>query len=145
MNEELREQFAEWLASWATRLENAYNAGIDDDGWPRFQKAIKHFDATGQFTPGAIEYLANRDPKLGLGKLQNYNTHRGLHRKLGSINPAPVKAIVLGGLIDWSIGGTKTTEFAQRIEAHVPDWQYNARTKCWQGRQKQQAIGDLFE
>lgn len=144
MNDELRIEMAEWLASWAHRLENAYNAGIDDDGWPRFQLAIKHFDNTGKLTPGAVEYLTNRDAKLGLDKLTRYNTHRGLHKVLGNINPAPIKAIVLGGLIDWSIGGAKTTEFARRLEKHIPDWQWNARTRCWQGKTAQATITDLF-
>jgi hypothetical protein len=144
MNEQLRIDVAEWLSSWAYRLENAYNAGIDNDGWPRFQLAMKHFDNTGKLTPGAIEYLTNRDPKLGVGKLTNYNTHRGLHRVLGSITPAPLKAIILGGLVDWSIGGAKTTEYCRHLEKHIPDWQFNARTRCWQGVAKQSAVSELF-
>jgi hypothetical protein len=142
--EDYRTEMAEWLTSWATRLENAYNAGIDDDGWPRFQKAINHFDATGQLTPGAIEYMTNRDKNLGLGKLQNYNTHRGLHRKLGTIKPVPVEAIILSGLVDWSIGGAKTTDFARRLETHTRDWCYNPRSHCWQGTAARNTVAAIF-
>lgn len=144
MTEDLRTEMAEWLTSWATRLENAYNAGIDADGWPRFKKAVDHLDATGQLTPGSVEYLANRDSLLGLGRLQNYNTHRGLHRRLGTIRPAPVKAIILSGLVDWSLGGARTREFAGRLETHTPDWCYNPRSHCWQSARARQITGDIF-
>jgi len=145
MNEDLVTEMAEWLSSWAHRLENAYNGGIDEDGWPRFKLALRHYENTGKLTPGAIEYLANRDPKIGVDKLKNYNTHRGLHRVLGSINPAPLKAIILSGMVDWSVGGAKTTEFCRRLEQHIPDWQYNPRSKCWQGKAKQSTVTDIFQ
>ena len=144
-NQDLHNEFADWITSWGNRLENAYNAGVDNEGWPRFLEAMKYYNEHDHFRPGQIEYFVNRDARLGLGKLQNYNTYKGLNRRLGSILPAPVKAIILSGNIDWTIGGVVTQAFARRLEAVEPGWQFNAKSGCWQGRAQSPTKPVVFE
>jgi hypothetical protein len=131
--ENYNHEFAEWIQSWATRLQNAYDHNIDKDGLARFNEAIAHFERTGKFTPGQMAYFINRDSRLGQGKLQNYNTYRGLDKRMGNILPVPVKAVILGGLVDWSIQYKGLPELTKRLAKALPGWEYNARSGCWQG------------
>lgn len=130
----LTHEFAEWMQSWSTRLENAYNAGIDKDGWPRFEQAVAYFERNGKFTPGQIAYFVNRDKDLGQGKLKDYNTYRGLNKRMGNVLPVPVKAVVLGGLVDWSIQYQTLPDLIKRLERGMPGWEYNFKSGCWQGK-----------
>ena len=145
--ENLNHEFAEWIQSWATRLQNAYDHNIDKDGLGRFNEAIEYFERYGKFTTGQIAYFVNRDQRYGQGKLCNYNTYRGLDKRMGKILPAPVKAIILGGLVDWSIQYKGLPELTRRLAQGMPGWEYNARSGCWQGKSLavESKILDLFE
>lgn len=127
------EDFANWIQSWATRFENAYNAGIDHDGWPRFKEAMQHFERTGKFTPGQLDYMLRRDAALGCGKLKQYNTHNGYNKKLGNILPAPAEAVILGGFVDWSIKYQNMPDLTKRLAAQAPGWRFNPLKATWQG------------
>jgi hypothetical protein len=140
------EDFANWIQSWSTRLENAYNSGIDYEGWPRFLEALQHFEKNGYFTPGQIDYFLRRDPRLGHGKLKDYNTFKGYNRKLGSILPAPVDAIIHGKFVAWTTPYQNMPDLTKRLASQAPGWEYNPRTKSWQGKNPvvQQRLTDIF-
>ena len=144
--ENYSEDFANWVQSWATRLENAYNTGVDKDGYPRFLEAMANYDKTGKFTPGQIDYFLRRDAVLGSGKLQEYNTYRGLNKRLGTILPAPAKAVILGGFVDWSVHYQNMPDLAKRLQRALPGWEFNARSACWQARNPsvQSRLADIF-
>jgi len=142
--ENLTNEFAQWIQSWATRLQNAHDHKIDSDGWIRFQAAMDHFESKGKFTPGQVAYFINRDKKLGQGKLRDYNTYRGLDRRMGTILPVPVRAVILGGLVDWSIQYTGLPELTKRLAQGMPGWEYNARSGCWQGKPTVSHTSDIF-
>jgi hypothetical protein len=140
------EDFADWIQSWATRLENAYNTNIDKEGWPSFLEAFQHYEKTGKFTPGQLDYFLRRDRDLGHGKLRDYNTFKGFDRKLGSILPAPVDAIIHGGFINWNIPYQNMPDLTKRLASRAPGWEYNPRTRAWQGKSLavQQRLTDIF-
>lgn len=75
------------------------DAGVDSEGYDRLFPAICDLYQKQQLLrPGEAEYLWDRtDPA---GKLPNYNTHRGLHRKYGSMLPWPEE---LMDYVDWNI------------------------------------------
>ena len=145
--ENYTEDFANWIQSWSTRLENAYNMGIDKDGYPRFLEAIAHYDKTGKFTPGQMDYFLRRDARLGSGKLKDYNTYQGLDKRLGRILPAPAEAIIFGGFVDWTRPYQNMPDLAKRLNSVVPNWEFNARNSAWQAKTvaMQNILQDLFE
>lgn len=140
------EDFANWIQSWSTRLENAYNTGVDTEGWTSFNKALQGYYATGKFTPGQLDYFLRRDAVLGHGKLKSYNTFKGYNKRLGNILPAPVDAIIHGGFIDWSIYYQNMPDLTKRLASQAPGWEFNPRTKAWQGKNPavQERLADIF-
>lgn len=138
--------FADWIQSWATRLANAYDKNIDSEGWPRFKEALDHYNTTGTFTPGQLDYFLRRDAVLGSGKLKGYNKFKGFDRKLGNILPAPVDAIIHGGFIAWNINYQNMPDLTKRLASQAPGWEYNPRTKSWQAKNPavQERILDIF-
>jgi hypothetical protein len=145
--EQYTEDFANWIQSWSTRLENAYNMGIDKDGYPRFLEAMVHYDKKGKFTPGQMDYFLRRDADLGSGKLKDYNTYQGLDKRLGKILPAPAKAVIFGGFVDWSTPYQNLPDLTKRLAIAAPGWEFNARSSTWQAKHAvlQNIIQDLFE
>jgi hypothetical protein len=139
-------EFAEWMQSWATRLQNVYNAGIDQDGYPHFLEALKYYDATGKFTPGQLDYLLRRDSHLGHGKLKDYNTYKGLNKRMGNFLPAPVQAIIHSNFIDWSVKYQNLPDLIKRLTAAAPGWEFNSTSYCWQGKSLETLsnITDIF-
>lgn len=140
------EDFANWIQSWATRLENAYNTNVDPDGWPRFQQALDHYSKTGKFTPGQLDYMLRRDAVLGHGKLRSYNTYKGFDKILGNILPAPVDAIIHGGFVDWSLYYQNMPDLTKRLASQAKNWEYNTNSKAWQAKNPaiQQRVLDIF-
>ena len=140
------EAFANWIQSWATRLSNADNAGVDTEGWTSFNKALQGFTTTGKFTPGQLDYFLRRDAVLGSGKLKSYNTFKGYNKRLGNILPAPVDAIIHGGFIDWSIYYQNMPDLTKRLASQAPGWEFNPRAKSWQAKNPaiQQRVLDIF-
>ena len=140
------EEFASWVQSWSTRLENAHNTGIDKDGYPRFLEAMDHYDKTGKFTPGQIDYFLRRDAALGSGKLKEYNTYQNLNKRLGKILPAPAAAIILGGFVDWSKPYQNLPDLVRRLSQAEPTWEFNSRTHTWQGKSQSfhSRVNDIF-
>jgi hypothetical protein len=116
-------QVARWLDSCQTRFKNMCEAGIDTNGWPALQKALKNFDERGYFTVGEVQYLFNRSHELGA--LPKYNRHQGLHKKHGELMTCPVKDLVDSNLVDWTTGknGVMQQNFAAAIRKETR-WEY---------------------
>lgn len=140
------EDFANWIQSWATRLKNAYDNRVDQEGWPSFERALQHYEKTGKFTPGQLDYFLRRDATLGHGKLRDYNTFKGFNKQFGNILPAPVDAIIHGGFIDWSIYYQNMPDLTKRLASQAPGWEYNHNKKAWQAKNPaiQQRVLDIF-
>jgi hypothetical protein len=81
------------------RWQAMRDAGVDAEGYDRLYPAISDLYQKQQLLrPGEAEYLWDRtDPA---GRLPNYNTHRGLHKKYGSMLPFPEQ---LMDYVDWNI------------------------------------------
>lgn len=131
---------AEWLGSCQTRFENMYNANIDKDGWPNLQRALKDFDQKRKFTVGQIQYLFNRTHPKGI--YADYNTHKNLHKKFGTMLPCPVKELVDANVIDWRSGqnGVMQPNFASAIKQET-NWEWrNGNLRA----QQHTTFDDLF-
>jgi hypothetical protein len=81
------------------RWQAMRDAGIDSEGYDRLYPAIRDLYQKHQLlSPGEAEYLWDRtDPA---GKFPNYNRHRGLHLKYGSMLPWPEE---LMDYVNWNI------------------------------------------
>lgn len=131
---------AAWLDSCQHRFKNMYDAGLDKNGWPALQKALRNFDERGSFTVGEIQYLWNRtDP---MGSYPEYNTKRGYNKKFGNMLPCPLKELIDSNLVDWTTGknGVIQQNLADAIRKRTA-WEYrmgNLRA------QRNTAFADLF-
>lgn len=123
MTQQARDRVADWLESCYTRFENMHRAGLDKNGLPAIQKALRHYRDTGQLTVGSVQYLFNRtDPR---GAVPKYNTHRGYNKRHGEMLPCPIKDLVDSGMVDWRSGsnGVIQQQFAAAIRADTR-WEY---------------------
>lgn len=127
--EDYQDQFLDWILSCDSRFTNMFNAGIDLNGKPALDKAIEHFKKTKKFTPGAVQYWFDRSHKNGA--MPGYNTHRGLDKIHGSISTAPVDAIILSGLVNWTM--RIDPDFIKSLEKSS-SYKFNARSKTWSRR-----------
>ena len=106
---------AAWIDSCQTRFKNMHLAGLDLNGWPALQRALKNYDDKGYFTAGEMQYLFNRtDPR---GALPKYNTHKSYHKKYGNMLPCPVKDLIDSNLVNWRTGvGVMQPQLARAIK-----------------------------
>lgn len=92
----------EWLVSAQNRFKNMYDAGIDENGYPAIQRAIRHLEDTGKLTVGQVQYVFNRTSVYG--SVNKYNTYKGYDKKYGNMLPCSVADLLNSGLIDWTTG-----------------------------------------
>lgn len=122
---------ADWLTSCETRFQNMYNAGLDENGYPAIRKALDNFNEKGYLTVGEIQYLFNRSHPEGA--LPKYNTHKGLHKKMGNMLPCPLKDLIDCNIVDWSTGRNGVIQPALvKAIANETGWEYrlgNLRAK----------------
>ena len=97
-----RYKVAEWIFSCQNRFKRMYDAGIDKNGYPAIQKAIKHFDEHGFFTVGQVQYWFHRSHRYGA--YSDYNTHKNYNKRYGEILPCPIKDLVNSGVVRWRTG-----------------------------------------
>lgn len=131
---------AEYLASVETRFRNMARQGIDKDGYPNFQQAMKNYERTGRFTVGNLIYLFNRTHDMGY--YPKYNHHKGLHKRMGEMLRCPIKDIIDAGVVDWKSGrnGVMTQQLANAIAAETKWHWYNGDLRP----KKHTTFDDLF-
>ena len=101
-------------------------AGIDLNGYPQIQKAIKHLEETGQLTVGQAQYIFNRTHDAG--SVNKYNTYKGYDKKYGSMLPCSVADLVESGLVDWTTGRTCMQPAFAKAIARETNYQWIAGT-----------------
>jgi hypothetical protein len=116
----------EWLISAQTRFKNMYDAGIDANGYPAIQRAIKHLEETGQLTVGAVQYVFNRTHDAG--SVKKYNTYKGYDKKYGNMLPCSIPDLIDSNLVDWSTGRTCMQPAFARAIARETNYSWTAGT-----------------
>ena len=101
MDIELLDQY---LTSVRARFECMSRAGLDTDGLVRFDRMLDRATESGLITPGEFEYLMDRTHSRG--RYPDYNTHRGLDLKYGSMRPFPLEAMI--EFTDWRLPVSST-------------------------------------
>lgn len=130
----------QWLVSAQNRFKNMYDAGIDENGYPQIQKAIRHLELTGQLTVGQAQYIFNRTHESG--SVNKYNTYKGYDKKYGSMLPCSIQDLIDSDLINWQSGRTcMQPAFAKAIARETNYHWVNGALK----KKKSQPIQGLFE
>jgi hypothetical protein len=101
-------------------------AGIDANGYPAIQRAIKHLEETGQLTVGQAQYVFNRTSVYG--SVKNYNTYKGYDKKYGSMLPCSIPDLIASNLVDWSTGRTCMQPAFAKAIATETNYQWIAGT-----------------
>ena len=103
-----------------------YDAGIDANGYPAIQRAIKHLEETGQLTVGAVQYVFNRTHDAG--SVKKYNTYKGYDKKYGNMLPCSIPDLIDSNLVDWSTGRTCMQPAFARAIARETNYSWTAGT-----------------
>lgn len=138
-NESASYRVCEWIIAAQNRFKNMYDAGIDLQGYPEIQKAIKHLQETGKLTVGQTQYVFNRTDESG--SVSKYNTYKGYNKKYGEMLPCSVKDLVDSGLVDWASGRhCMQSAFAKAIAKETNYQWVNGQLK----RKPSQIVQGLF-
>jgi hypothetical protein len=116
----------QWVAAAEQRFKNMDLAGIDRNGYPAIQKAIKHLQETGQLTVGQAQYIWNRgDPR---GAYPKYNKHLGFDKKYGSLININLNDLIDSNLVAWPTGRSCIQPNFAKALADDTDWHWSMNT-----------------
>jgi len=130
----------QWVIAAQNRFKNMYDAGIDKNGYPAIQKAVKHMEETGKLTVGQAQYIFNRTHEAG--SVNKYNKFKGYDKKYGNMLPCSIPDLIDSDLIDWSTGRTNMQpEFAAAIARESKYHWFGGKLK----RKESKPVTGLFE
>ena len=130
-----------WLGSAYDRFKKMREQGIDMNGLPAINIALKNLEENGKLTVGSVGYLFSRSHPEG--SLKEYNKYKNYHLKYGNILECPLQDLIDSNLVDWQSGrhNVMPVDLARAI-AKDTDYEWkNDQLK----RKPMQVVQGLFE